>query len=131
MLFVIHCNTIIQFENHLFVLLCDNLGAQVSTEFKQAIRGINGLVYFGPPGATDIWQPCDAGYGYVMKKLIAKAQNEWLESEQNFDLWSGKLSASDRRILITQWVGRAAEKLLSSEYDDFRFGCFEKTGIYF
>ena len=51
-----------------FVLFCDNLSAQVSEEFLREIRAINGIVWFGEPGATDIWQPVDNGFG--------KAENE-------------------------------------------------------
>ena len=84
-------------------------------------------------GATDIMQPIDAGYGYVFKKLIARCQNEWLENENNIDLWLGiddrKLTAADRRILITQWAGEAADILKGSDYDHFRWRCFEKTGM--
>ena len=116
-------------EGEEFVLICDNLAAQVSNDFKAAVRKINGIVYFGPPGATDIWQPVDAGYGYILKKLTAQAQDAWMELDENLDLWTqGKLSASDRRILMTQWVGQAADKLQSSDYDHFRWRCFEKTG---
>ena len=87
------------------------------------------FIYF--LGATDIWQPVDSGYGYLVKKLIAKAQDEWLELEDNVDKWMGhskNLSASDRRILITQWVGEAYEKINSPDYDHFRWRCFQKTG---
>ena len=78
-------------------------------------------------------QPIDAGYGYVFKKLIARCQNEWLENENNIDLWLGiddrKLTAADRRILITQWAGEAAEILKGPDYDHFRWRCFEKNGM--
>ena len=122
-------------EGEEFVLICDNLSAQVSDQFKAAVRSINGIVYFGLPGATDIWQPVDAGYGYLIKKLTAQAQDEWLELDENVDVWMGnddkKLTASDRRILITQWVGEAADKLQNEKYDNFRWRCFEKTGKIF
>ena len=119
-------------KNEEFVLICDNLVSQVAEEFKKSVRSINGIVWFGLPGATNIWQPIDAGYGYVLKKLTAKAQDEWLEIEENIDLWYGnsekKLTVSDRRILITQWVGQAYEMLQHPDYDHFRRRCFEKTG---
>ena len=119
-------------EGEEFVLLCDNLTAQTSEDFKSAVKNINGIVWYGLPGATDIWQPVDAGYGWLLKKLTAKAQNDWLELEENLDTWMGNnektLTASDHRILITQWVGKAADTLVSSEYDHFCCRCFEKTG---
>ena len=67
-----------------------------------------------------------------MKKLTAQAQDLWLELEENIDIWMGNsnkvLTASDRRILITQWVGEAYEKLKSPDYDNFKWRCFQKTG---
>ena len=39
-----------------------------------------------------------------------------------------KMSASDRRILLTLWAGHAFEVLISSDYDNLRKRCFEKTG---
>ena len=47
-------------------------------------------------------------------------------------MWTGaserKLSASDRRILMTQWVGEANLKLQGEHYKGFRKNCFTKTG---
>ena len=114
-----------------FVLLCDNLVGQVSDEFKQAVRKINGIVHYGPPGATDIWQPVDAGYGKMLKTLVTHEQNDWLQLDENYDLWIGNtkgLNASMRRILITQWVGKAHRRLQDPKYDHFRRNCFERTG---
>ena len=96
-----------------------------------------GLIMFSHfIGATDIWQPVDAGYGFLMKKLTAQAQNRWLEEDDietgipNIDRWNEKkLSCSERRILITEWVGNAVDALNHSNYDNFRWRCFEKTGI--
>ena len=51
---------------------------------------------------------------------------------ENIDLWleadGKKLTVSDRRILITQWVGTASDKLNGEDYEMFRRRCFEKTG---
>ena len=66
------------------------------------------------------------------QKLVAKAQDEWLELEENIDKWLGNsekcMSASDRRILIAQWVGQAFEELKKADYDNMRKKCFQKTG---
>ena len=82
--------------------------------------------------ATDIWQPVDNGYGALYKRLIGNIQDEWLESQENIDLWLGnsekKLTTSERRILMTHWVGEAYERLQSEEYNQTRYRCFEKTG---
>ena len=38
------------------------------------------------------------------------------------------MTASDRRILITHWVGEANKKLQGDAYASFRKGCFLRTG---
>lgn len=52
----------------------------------------------------------------------------WLEQADNIERWeSNSLTASDRRVLITQWVGAAMEELDSRE--EYRFRLFEKCGM--
>jgi len=38
-----------------FVLFCNNLTGQ--TWFKEAVAKLGGIVWYGLPGATDLWQP--------------------------------------------------------------------------
>ena len=63
---------------------------------------------------------------------IRAGRNLWLELEDNIDKWMGNngetMTASDRRILITLWVGEAFEELKKPDYDNMRRRCFEKTG---
>jgi len=42
--------------------------------------------------------------------------------------YDSKLTASERRILISHWVGEAWNKLCAPEYDNLRRRCWEKTG---
>ena len=61
---------------------------------------------------------------------------EWLEDDDNMDVWAGnydsdpqkKLTASKRRVLITNWVGEAHERLQHPHYHGFLWNCFERTG---
>ena len=62
-------------EGEEFVLFCDNLTAQVSKEFLQAVRKINGIVWFGVTGATDIWQPVYRGIGRMLKQTLSRIQD--------------------------------------------------------
>ena len=39
-----------------------------------------------------------------------------------------KFTASERRVLISHWVGAACEKLLFPRYDALRLACFRNTG---
>ena len=48
------------FENRKeFVLFCDSLSSQVIDKFLEALKIINGIVWFDDSGAADIWQPVD------------------------------------------------------------------------
>ena len=38
-----------------FVLLLDNLKGQMQDEFKNAVAGAKGLLWYGIPGVTDLW----------------------------------------------------------------------------
>ena len=68
------------------------------------------------------------GYGRLVKVYVAQALDEWLLNGDDVELWeSNKLTASDRRILITQWTGRAAEKIDSDIKTRTRL--FEKAGL--
>ena len=94
-------------QNDEFVLFVDNLGAQLTPQFKSAVRDIGGIAYYGVANATDIWQPVDAGAGQMLKILARQEQSTWLMTEKNYDKWcgtgeQGRMTVGDRRILITQ-----------------------------
>lgn len=115
-----------------FILFCDNHEAQTSTQFKEEVRKLGGIVCYGVPNARDLWQPVDGGYGQLLKKLVATEQQKWLECDENIDKWSGnsevKLDSKERRTLITHWVGEAFKRLQSSDCDKSSYRCFERTG---
>ncbi len=65
---------------------------------------------FGPKGKTEGWQPCDRGHiGSSLKALARQEQIAWQDADAaNFDLWeAGRLSASQKRTLVTHWFGEA------------------------
>ena len=68
-----------------FVLFLDNLNSQTSDEFKEAVANLDGVCWYGVPGATDIWQPVDAGYAELLKVKIRQEHYNWL----NTDKWYG------------------------------------------
>jgi hypothetical protein len=114
-----------------FVLFCDNLSAQKSEEFKEAVAKCGGVVWYGLPNATDVWQPVDAGPAQLLKVFVGQMQRKWLEDDENSELWYGHekgFSAKERRILITHWCGEAWKKLMTDEYHQFLFHAWQKTG---
>ena len=66
-----------------FVLFCDNLSAQVADNFKDAVSSIGGLVWYGVPNATDLWQPVDDGFGQLLKVLAIQEHKHWLDCDEN------------------------------------------------
>ena len=73
----------------------------------------------------------DAGPAQLLKVFIGQAQRKWLEDEENSERWYGydsHFTAKDRRILITHWAAEAWNKLTSSEYEDFLWKAWRKTG---
>lgn len=114
-----------------FVLLCDNLEAHQKDEFKESVSLKSGLVWFGLPNGTDLWQPVDAGYAQILKQLIGIEQRDWLDCDDNADRWfcqENPFTAKERRVLITWWVGKAWAKLGTIDYDKLRLSCWQKTG---
>lgn len=101
------------------LLVCDNLSGQCSQDFRKLMKTKhNVLVWNLPPGTTDITQPVDSGYGRAVKRLIGVKLCQWLENETNLEKWeTGRISASDRRVLLTIWVRGAPQiPLISHKY---------------
>ena len=62
--------------------------------------------------------------------LIKQEFFKWLDDDGNIDKWycESIFSASEKRILITNWVGNAYRTICSSKYDNLRCRLFQKTG---
>ena len=84
----------------------------------------------GVANATDIWQPTDAGYAKLLKVLIKQEFFNWLDDEDNISKWYGEtvFSVSEKRILLTRWVGKAYREICDPKYDHLRYRLFKKTG---
>ena len=52
--------------------------------------------------------------------------DSWLEDDDNLEQWHDKISAKNRRVLMTKWTGQAWREL--REDRDFFTKLFEKTG---
>ena len=127
------------------LLLMDNLHGQTTEEFKTYLHKFcNTLLWHLPAGCTDEVQPIDAGYGRLLKVYTGQALDEWLGHGENLQKWEcNALTASERRVLITKWVGEATERIdkLPYHHEDgrtsredtgvpplYRHRLFEKTG---
>ena len=111
------------------ILLMDNLHAQTTDAFKEFLsERCNTLAWYFPANNMDEVQPVDAGVGRMLKVEVGRQLDIWLGQADNLEKWeSNKLTASDRRVLITQWVGPAT--YIVDNRPDYRFRLFEKCGM--
>jgi len=94
-----------------YLLLADNLDAQTHDTFRSELKRLQVDLHLLPPGKTDFAQPIDAGFGRVVKLYMGEEMDKWLDDDNNLERWeSNALSASDRRILMTHWLGHAYKK---------------------
>ena len=102
-----------------FVFLLDNLKGQMWDDFKDAVAGAKGLLWYGLLGATNLWQAVDARYTATLKALIAVEHSKWLDTDNHSDRWFGNKepnTVKERHILITHWAREAWKALRSAKY---------------
>ena len=87
----------------------DRLDAQTRMGFKSIFWEANGLVTHPPGGLTHQLAAVDRGYGRKVKHETMVCQDEWCDADpSNYDKWeSAKLTASERRILMSHWFAEA------------------------
>ena len=87
-------------KSHENVLFLDNLSCQMTEEFHSVCRELaSTVVYPLPPDETDKCQPMDQGVGNLIKELMGKELDKYLEKADNLNKWQSSLSAGERRIL--------------------------------
>ena len=108
-----------------FLLFMDNLGAQKKLTYIRPFQKLGGEGCFGPENAAEGWQPMDAEHiGAVIKTLAKGFMESWMEQfslahpdMRNYELWEqGKITASEKRILMTFVFGEAWKKLQEPKY---------------
>ncbi|CAB1107318.1 unnamed protein product [Ectocarpus sp. CCAP 1310/34] len=111
------------------IFIMDNLHAQTTDEFKEYLaKHCNTLAWYGPSECTDEVQPVHAEAGRFLKVEVGRQMDIWLEQSDNLERWeTASLTASDRRVLITQWMGAAMARLDSQQA--YRYRLFKKCGM--
>ena len=113
-----------------FLLFLDNPEAHIQESFRNSVKDLGGISWFGVPGATDICQPVDGGYCSTLRRLINQDFFDWLDDDENLGQGYGAdshITTSENRVLIRNWAGNVYRKLTQSSYDGFRLRLFEKT----
>ena len=111
-------------EHRLLVL--DEHRAQMTEEFKQKLQELSTAYVFVPGGCTSLVQPVNVVFNAPFQTALEKiAQKHMLE---NLDLYvHGKFTASERRVLLSKWVGEAWEEVCAKPEMITR--SFRKCGI--
>ena len=79
-----------------------------------------------PPGCTSQVQPRDVSFNNPFKDAVKQQFEKHLE--ENLQQYTeGKISASERRVLVTKWVGKAWTEVGSNR--DMVVHSFKKCGI--
>ena len=105
------------------VTFFDNLSGQTTEEHLRLCQRARSPAdrHLLPTGSTGELMFIDGGIGACVKNLIGDEQDEWLEDTDHLERWTtsplvGGLQAWEKRVLVSQWAGRAWEKLCDS-YD--------------
>ena len=71
------------------------------------------------PGCSNLIQPIDAGLGGRSMRICVLGPHalldRWLSVDDNLNKWEGKLSASEQRIMMTNFLASAMDKIFSEE----------------
>ena len=117
-------------NNQANLFFLDNLRSHTQKKFKSAMsKGCSATCFYLPPGETDCLQPVDAGCGANLKSNMSNLLDEKLDSDPGFEKkWiNGSLSTTDYRVVLTEFVGDAFERMCIQKQHPF-WKYFEKTG---
>ena len=120
-----------QRENHgddAVLLFADNLDTHCHLLVLENFAQANIFVRFVVTGCTDLIQPIDAGIRKYIRIYVGHVLDRWLSIDENLDLWEGKLKSSERRVMMTNPLASAMDKIISEEKKSVRIGSFCRTG---
>ena len=87
-------------------MVADVHAAQQTDAVKTTLRNYNTELVNVPPGCTSIIQPLDVSINKPFKEAVKRQHEAYMsENVQLYTEW--KLTASDRRALLTKRVGKA------------------------
>ena len=106
------------------LLVFDRHKAQTTYTVLESLRNQHSTsTVIVPAGATSLVQPIDVSFNAPFKAAVEKHN-----VNENLDLYvKGLITASERRILLTKWVGSAWEEISSNR--DLVYRSFRKCGI--
>ena len=88
----------------------DNLDAHHQPAYKKVMEKSGSDPWYGPANMTDDWQIIDDGVGKAVKDEMGEELDEMQMALTNSEL--EKMTAADRRVMITKAAARAYEKVI-------------------
>ena len=88
----------------------DNLDAHHQPPFQKLMKESGADTWYGPANMTDDWQIVDDGVGKAVKDEMGEELDEMQMALTNSEL--EKMTAGDRRVMITKAAARAYEKVI-------------------
>ena len=113
------------------LLFMDNLGSQSTESFRAVAKRHNVMMWYFPPGCTDMLQPVDRHLAQQVKQLISQKLEDKLIADNAFaDEWlgleKGTYPAWKCRVLLTQLAGDAWDEVCAKrdfEHLGYETGC--------
>ena len=73
------------------------------------------LLYYLPKNTTEAVQVINYGYWCLLRCKIGHVLDIWLTNKENLSKREGKMTAVERKILVTKLVSYAQEEILKEE----------------
>ena len=109
----------------------DNYCTQKSEYYQKKAKKLNIKLVYTPEDTTDVTAVTDDSLGNEIKRRIVKQYAEDLgSSPERLAEWKdGKVSAGERRILFTHWLGNAWEDFTTNHQDQIT-KAFKRCAMY-
>lgn len=121
--------TLFSTKNRLKLLVIDEHRGQTTAKVKEILdRECKIVVALVPPGATSKIQPLDVVFDKEFKDAVDRLSTAHMSS--NLDSFAaGEVTAGQRRILFTKWVGQAWKETSAKLRETVIAYAFVKRGI--
>src|SRR3984885_28185 len=108
-------------------LSLDVFASQKTKEVINSFQALKCTTSFIPGGTTGFVQVCDTVVNRSLKARIEELADQYIDENER-DWVEGKYSVSQRRVLLTKWVGQAWEDMHTEDSDMIR-QAFQQVGL--
>jgi hypothetical protein len=108
------------------LLALDVFAGQKTKEVIDCFKALKCTTSFIPGGTTGFIQVCDTVVNRSLKARIEELADQYIDEHER-DWVEGKYSVSQRRVLLTKWVGQAWEDMHAEDSDMMQ--AFQQVGL--